>query len=208
MNLEIIDLGVNNIRSLMESVTRNSSEVKITVIEKALESNCPNVVFLPGIGNFGAAMKRMQEAGFKNLIQDLSNSEVKVVGICLALQLFGLASEESPNVEGLGIIPGTSSKLPVSTEEKIPNVGWSEVSLKNLSAPFQSLNTQRDYYFVHSYSFLPDDQETILGTSKFGNYEFVSAVHRDNLLAFQFHPEKSGNPGNALMKEILEWANE
>jgi imidazole glycerol phosphate synthase glutamine amidotransferase subunit len=208
MNIEIIDLGVNNIRSLMESVTRNSGEVKITVIEKALESNCPNVVFLPGIGNFGAAMKRMQEAGFKNLIQDLSNSEVKVVGICLALQLFGLASEESPNVEGLGIIPGTSSKLPISNEEKIPNVGWSEVSLKNLSAPFQSLNTQRDYYFVHSYSFLPDDQETILGTSKFGNYEFVSAVHRDNLLAFQFHPEKSGNPGNALMKEILEWANE
>lgn len=192
----------------MESVKRNSSEVKITVIEKALESNSPNVVFLPGIGNFGAAMKRMQEAGFKNLIQDLSNSEVKVVGICLALQLFGLASEESPNVEGLGIIPGTSSKLPVSNEEKIPNVGWSEVSLKNLSAPFQSLSTQRDYYFVHSYSFLPDDQETILGTSKFGNYEFVSAVHRDNLLAFQFHPEKSGNPGNALMKEILEWANE
>jgi glutamine amidotransferase len=208
MNIEIIDLGVNNIRSLMESVARNSSEVKLTVIETALESNSPDLVFLPGIGNFGAAMKQMQDAGFKNLIQDLSNSDVKVVGICLALQLFGSGSEESPNVEGLGIIPGTSSKLPLSDKEKIPNVGWSEVSLKSPSTPFQSLGTQRDFYFVHSYSFLPDNPVTVLATSKFGNYEFVSAVFRDNLLAFQFHPEKSGNPGNSLIKEILEWADE
>ncbi len=208
MKIEIIDLGVNNIRSLMESLARNSNDVKITVIETALESDSPDIVFLPGIGNFGAAMKRIQEAGFKNLIQDLSNSDVKVVGICLALQLFGFGSEESPNVEGLGIIPGKSSKLPVFGKEKIPNVGWSEVNLKNPSAPFQSLSTQRDFYFVHSYCFHPENPETILGTSKFGNYEFVSAILRNNLLAFQFHPEKSGNPGNALMKDILEWADE
>jgi glutamine amidotransferase len=124
------------------------------------------------------------------------------------MHLLGSISEESENVFGLNLIPGVTKRLPEQKNERIPNMGWLGTQKLKVNSGFKSLEANKDFYFVHSYEFVPDDVNNILSTSLFGRYEFVSGVLTDRICAFQFHPEKSAKIGKSLVMEIVGWARD
>lgn len=206
MIISIIDLGINNLASIFRffnSGLKNGESAQVFDPEdKGLK---PDLVVLPGIGNFKFGMQSLCDQNLVERLSDWKSNGVKILGICLGMQLLGSASEESPGSKGLDFIPGKNLKLPRMTSERIPNVGWSNTQIKNPSKGFPSLNSQGDYYFVHSFHFVPDNSEDTLASTSYGKTNFVSAVKRENILGFQFHPEKSGGKGKILKGEILEW---
>ena len=121
------------------------------------------------------------------------------------MQLLGTNSEESRGIEGLDLIRSRIERLPGDQSERIPHTGWAETNIVNAPQPFSALATQGDFYFVHSYHLIPEDEKDVLTRTPFGNYNFVSSFLSKNILGFQFHPEKSGN-GKKLVSEIIEWA--
>lgn len=208
MKIEILDLGINNIDSVIR-VFQNcaGSNDLISVVDSKYSSNeDAHLLVLPGLGNFSAGMDAINSRGFNSLISSQIARGGKIVGICLGMQLLGSSSEESANVSGLNIIPGLTRKLKEQEGERIPNVGWLETKRRRGISNFDSLTRNQDFYFVHSYEFIPKDPSRILCTSLFGKHEFVSGLISDNVCAFQFHPEKSARAGKALINEIVDWS--
>jgi glutamine amidotransferase len=162
-------------------------------------------VILPGVGHFEEGMKLLQKSGFKQaLLEQISERNIQVMGICLGMQLLCRSSEESA-VPGLGLIDADVKKFrfPEDDKMKIPHMGWNVV-LSNKSNPLlpQGQEEQR-FYFVHSYKVVPDDPLIIIGTANYGG-EFCAAFQQKNLLGVQFHPEKSHRFGMELMRRFIE----
>ena len=151
-------------------------------------------------------MAALQERNLVGKIGAWKNDGTKVVGICLGMQLLATESDESPGVEGLNLIKSRVKKLRADGTERIPHIGWAEVLKKNEVENFPSLATPGDFYFVHSYHLLPENKNDILTETQFGQKSFVSSVISTGILGFQFHPEKSGAKGKALITEIIQWA--
>ena len=207
MIITIIDLGINNLTSVLKSFSsmiKPTDTLFITSGEGRVER--PDLIVLPGLGKFSAGMIELENRGLIPVIQKWVNHGSKLVGICLGMQLLGNSSEESPGIKGLGLISGSSMKMTRELGEKVPNVGWREISGVHAQEIFKSLDSNLDFYFVHSYHFIPLNPEHTLAISDFGNSSFVSAIKKDNVCGFQFHPEKSGNSGQTLVSEILNWA--
>lgn len=206
MIIRIIDLGINNLSSIFRFFnTGLKNGESAQVFNPNVKEPLPNLVVLPGMGNFGYGMQSLQD---QNLIERLTEwkvNGVKILGVCLGMQLLGSISEESPERGGLGFISGKSLKLPQLESEKVPNIGWSNTKLRSATKSFSSLGSHGDYYFVHSYHFVPDNPADILAKSEFGDKDFVSAIKCENVVGFQFHPEKSGAKGKILKEEIFEW---
>jgi glutamine amidotransferase len=207
MIITIIDLGINNLTSVLKSFGSSMDKSdKLNIASQAEDSQRPDLIILPGLGKFAAGMHELTIRGLHLAIHNWVKQGSKLAGICLGMQLLGDSSEESPGIEGLKLISGTSSKLKSEVNEKVPNIGWREVSGINPEIFFKSLNSNPDFYFVHSYHFKPLDSLETLATSTFGKSSFVSAIKKDNVCGFQFHPEKSGNNGKVLINETLDWA--
>ena len=132
--------------------------------------------------------------------------KVKILGICLGMQLLSEYSEEG-NIDGLGWIKGRTVKFNIDEKlrlkYKIPHMGWNTISLKKSSILFNNPEPEEMYYFVHSYHLQCEDKESILGTTNYG-CEFVSCVGRDNIYGTQFHPEKSHDSGNKLLTNFIK----
>lgn len=205
MKIEVLDLGLNNIKSVvavfLEQLLISDN---LSVICNSSESANPDLLVLPGLGSFGAAMEEIRNRRFDELILSSTKRKVRLVGICLGMQLIGNNSEESPGVVGLGLIEGSSKKLVRQDKERIPNIGWAATnpSVKN---SFSSLSGDRDFYFVHSYTFEPIDPENILCTTRYGETQFVSGVISEEVIGFQFHPEKSARAGAELISDVISW---
>lgn len=206
MIISIIDLGINNLGSIFRFFNTGLKPGESTQVFNPKDKELlPSLVVIPGMGNFGYGMQSLHD---QNLIERLTEWKVrgvKILGVCLGMQLLGSISQESPERAGLGFIKGKSLKLPDIPSEKVPNVGWCSTKLRVKTKSFSSLESKGDYYFVHSYHFVPDNPADILAISEFGNKDFASAVKSDNVLGFQFHPEKSGAKGKILRQEIVEW---
>lgn len=209
MLITVIDLGINNLTSVSKSfrVSMKSSD-ELNVITNEGKFDKPDLIVLPGLGKFSAGMQELTNRNLIPVIQKWVDGGSKLVGICLGMQLLGDFSDESPGIKGLGLISGTSLKLEMKLNEKVPNVGWREVSGVKSEEMLQSLDRNLDFYFVHSYHFKPLNQDDALAISKFGNSSFVSAIKNDNICGFQFHPEKSGDNGVLLVNEILNWGRD
>jgi len=204
--VSIIDLGINNLASIFryfDSGLKGGEAVQ--VFDPKDNGLKPDLVVLPGMGNFKFGMQSLLEQNLVERLSDWKSNGVKILGVCLGMQLLGSVSEESPDTKGLDFIPGKNMKLPQIASEKIPNVGWSNTQMKNMSEDFSSLNSRGDYYFVHSFHFVPDNSDDTLASTRYGETDFISAIKRENILGFQFHPEKSGGKGKILKEEILEW---
>jgi len=207
MKVTVIDLGINNLSSVIKSIKGFTTTTDtLSIASQANEVECPDLIVLPGLGKFSSGMFELSNRGLIPIIQELVAQGSKLVGICLGMQLLGNSSEESEGISGLGLIPGVSSKFKSEANERIPNIGWREVSGVKTEKVFRSLNQDLDFYFVHSYHFTPIDSGDSLAISGYGNSNFVSAVKRNNICGFQFHPEKSGRSGELLVKEVLDWA--
>ena len=193
----------------MERAFSNSSNVKKVNIVNRTNSGSINeqahIVVLPGLGNFGAAARILSDSDLPSYINRQISFGSTLVGICLGMQLLGNASDESEGARGLGLIAGNSRLLPISVDERIPHVGWAGVRQNN-ERIYKSLESQRDFYFTHSYVFNASNPQDVLTTTPYGNEFFTSSIKKDKILGFQFHPEKSGNAGKELIAEIVKLA--
>jgi glutamine amidotransferase len=206
LKVEILDLGINNVKSL-SSALKEASSLELKIIKNGQESANPDLLILPGVGSFGTAMTALYKRDFSKLINSHYEKGGLLFGVCLGMQLLGSVSEESNNVQGLGLIPGKVKRL-VSTEDtRVPNVGWSDVRTNEFTPErFQEFNS-KDFYFVHSYYFSPKEPTDTLFTANHGKIEFAAGIQRDNVLGVQFHPEKSSKNGIEFLKLVLGWVS-
>jgi glutamine amidotransferase len=207
MTIQIIDLGINNVRSLVSAFTR-ITDTEISVHSSPKNCKKSQLTVLPGIGNFGRATSILEELGFAEYLSDIVKTGEHLVGICLGMQLLGESSAESPGARGLGFIDGESHLLPQQDSESLPNVGWHGLEACKLEEHFPSLREDKDFYFVHSYYFGAKKAENTLTSSHYGNFSFTSSIIKDNILGLQFHPEKSSKIGAKLLSEIVVWSHE
>lgn len=160
-------------------------------------------VILPGVGSFGDAMASMAERGLVDTVRDAALSGKPFLGICLGLQLLFAESDESPAVQGLGVLDGKISLIPKNDGLKVPHMGWNSVEIKQNSSIFKGIPNGSYFYFVHSFYLNGANADEVAGTTQYGT-EIQCAVEKGNLCATQFHPEKSGEVGLMLLKNFLE----
>lgn len=205
IEIEVLDLGINNLASLRRGLS-DAGAHEHRVITSSNESRGADLMVLPGVGAFGAAIDELQRRGLDETVARHVASGGYLFGVCLGMQLLHSGSEESPGVPGLDLIHGQVKRLTPNAGARVPHFGWTETrSATDREIPV--LERGLDFYFVHSYAAVPDDPADVLAESTFGEESFVSAVLRDNVLGVQFHPEKSSRPGAQLLAETLEWAN-
>jgi len=208
MKVGVIDLGINNLSSVKRAFSAPLNQADtLTVITKGGGIARPDLIILPGLGNFGAGMSSLAKNNLIGTLRDWNEAGSKIIGICLGMQLLGKTSEESPGIQGLSLIPAVVEKL-VSDTERIPHVGWAASKSKVPQSGFKSFSSNGDFYFVHSFHLRPENEEHILCQTVFGENEFVSGVISGGIIGLQFHPEKSGGKGKALISELIEWARD
>ena len=196
----LIDYGMGNIHSVTKSLESLGEE--ILLIKNFNESKTCKAIILPGVGSFDPAMKNLINT---DLITDLKNwisSGKSFLGICLGLQLLFESSDEG-EVQGLGILKGKIQKIPNIVNQSIPHMGWCQLlpTKKNTLFGLEELNNW--VYFVHSYHAIPDDLNIIAAQVDYGPEKLTAMIENDNLLACQFHPEKSGKTGEKLLRRWL-----
>jgi glutamine amidotransferase len=155
-------------------------------------------IVLPGVGAFGTAMQSLHSADLVDPLLDRISDGVPFLGVCLALQLLFDWSEELGLHAGLGAVSGKVVKFDEAPNLKIPHMGWSALSFPRPTKLFHGIEPGAMVYFVHSYHVLPDDPDVVAATSTHGT-EFVAAIERDNVMAVQFHPEKSSAVGMKIL---------
>ncbi len=202
MKIVIIDYGMGNLGSVKRSFEECGADVEIS--DKPTSLDEATGIVLPGVGAFGDGMKNLSDGGWVAAIKKaVLTDNVPLLGVCLGMQLLADKSAEGGEFQGLGLISGEVKCL-VSTQptERIPHVGWNEIYSKANDILFSQINDGTDFYFVHSYHFVPKDKKSVLATTPYCG-EFVSAVKRDLIYGVQFHPEKSSKPGFALIRNFL-----
>ena len=198
----IANLEMGNLRSVSNAVDTFGLEHRIVNHPEDLDSLTH--LILPGVGSFHTAMRRLEEAGLRQPIRDFVSSARPVLGICLGMQLLGSRGEEGEDTEGLGVIPGEVRKFDLSLVDAIPHVGWNSVELQSRHPVFEKVRTGVDFYFVHSYHFRPESDDSVVGTTDCGE-RFVSAIANGNVVGLQFHPEKSQANGLRLLDNFCGW---
>lgn len=206
LRVSILDLGINNINSVRRAFQQNAKNAEIRVESEDSGLGNTQLIVLPGLGSFSAGMAQLRHRKLDRYLVRAANSNIAIIGICLGMQLLGEESEESPGVEGLGLVKGKNRILPISSDERIPNTGWMGGVPENEGTLFPSLGKAKDFYFVHSYHFVLDNPKQSIFKSKYGEVEITTGIKHKSAMGFQFHPEKSSNIGNELIREIIEWS--
>ena len=201
----IVDLGLSNIRSVQNMLTRIGAQAEISSDREKIDS--AQRLILPGVGAFDAAMGRMHSLGLQEVLTKRALiDQVPTLGLCLGLQLMTKGSEEG-KLPGLGWLDASTKKFnfdPGDSEHRVPHMGWNTALPRNFDSPFASLTAESRFYFVHSYYVECANPEDILFETIYGR-KFTSAVLRANIMGTQFHPEKSHRFGMALLEAFLRW---
>lgn len=200
--IAIIDYGAGNIQSVYKALKFIGADCKVTS-DKDEILNADGAI-LPGVGSFGDAMDTMTKRGIKDTIIEYTKSGKPFLGICLGLQLLFPESEETPGVKGLDIFKGTITKIPNQNRTlKIPHMGWNNISIKQKNGIFKGIEGEPYVYFVHSFYLKAQDEDIVAATTQYG-VEIDAAVQKGNIIATQFHPEKSGEVGLKMLKNFVE----
>ena len=191
---------MGNIHSVTKSLESLGEE--IILINDFNESKACKAIILPGVGSFDPAMINLINTDLINDLKNWINSGKSFLGICLGLQLLFESSDEG-NVQGLGILKGKIQKIPNVVNQRIPHMGWCQLlpTKPNTLLELEELNNW--VYFVHSYHAIPDDFNIIAAQVNYGPEKLTAIIEKDNLLAWQFHPEKSGKTGEKLLRRWL-----
>jgi glutamine amidotransferase len=199
--IAIIDYGAGNIRSVNNAVRRLGYSVEITSQAETIKK--AEAVIFPGVGAAGDTMANLEKLGLKPVIRKLVESGRPLLGICIGLQVLYNGTEEGGWYDCLNIIAGRVKKLPAGL--KVPHMGWNQVKQKKSHALFKGIPDDSNFYFVHSYYGQPEDKAVILAETEYG-ITFCSAIARDNLVAVQFHPERSGDLGLQVYQNFFDFA--
>ena len=199
--IAIIDYDAGNIRSVEKAMAKLGQEVWITRDRERIMN--ADKVILPGVGSFGDAMAHLREYNLVEVIKDVVAEKKPFLGICLGLQLLYESSEETPGVEGLGILKGKILRIPEQEGLKIPHMGWNSLHLQNDGRLFRGIKQNPYVYFVHSYYLKAEEEETVKATTEY-SVNIHASVEKDNVFACQFHPEKSGDLGLQILKNFAE----
>ncbi len=204
----LIDYGMGNMHSIGKALEHVGGVVRI--VKQPEELAGTERIVLPGVGAFRDCIARLQETGMDEGLKEEAAKGTPLLGICLGMQALMSVSFEFGQYEGLGLIPGSVKPFPEEFPArglKIPHMGWNDVvfaSDKALHPVLTPLKGQQVYY-VHSYVCIPDEPEHILAACSYGDYPFAACVGRDNIVAAQFHPEKSQKAGLAMLEAFIKW---
>lgn len=202
--IAIVDYGMGNLRSVQKGFEKIGSEAVITgdplVVLRAAK------VVLPGVGAFRDCMRNLEQGGFVEPILKVIAEGRPFLGICVGMQLLFTDSVEFGLYGGLNVIPGHVLRFPdgmttAGEQLKVPQMGWNQLSFKRRPPLFEGIDDGSNVYFVHSYYAQPDDGGVIAATTDYG-FEFCAAVWKDNIVATQFHPEKSQDVGLRILKNF------
>ena len=197
----IIDYGAGNLRSVVNAVTRLGYQSKIT--SKADDVAAAEALILPGVGAAGDTMTNLDRLKLTGPVIRYISDGKPFLGICIGLQVLFTGTEEGGWQDCLNVIPGRVKRLPDG--QKIPHIGWNQVKQVTRHPVFEGIPDETNFYFVHSYYAEPDEESLVAGRTDYG-ITFCSAIARDNLVAVQFHPERSGEHGLHIYDNFLKLA--
>jgi glutamine amidotransferase len=193
----VLDYGVGNLHSAAKALDRAGAEVR--VVPTVAEAGGAAGLVVPGVGAYGACLNGLASAGGAAAVARWLEGGRPLLGICVGMQLLFEASEEGPVGDGVGVVPGKIRRL--TGPVKIPHIGWDEVTVRPGSRLFAGLGDGTRFYFVHSYAPEPDG-DAVAAVCDYGG-RFAAAVEHGNLFGTQFHPEKSGRSGLALLANFV-----
>ncbi len=200
--VSILDYGVGNFGSVVRMVEKSGHKaVRINLPEQILEAS---KIIIPGVGSFDQGMNYLIQRNFVEALKHVANDEkIKILGICLGMQLMCSSSEEG-TLPGLGLINAKVTLVnSMNGSLKVPHMGWNTLKVLKKNPLIPMTDNHERFYFVHSYKVQCDDKSDILGVTKYGE-EFTAAFQRNNLFGVQFHPEKSHKFGLNLISNFME----
>ena len=207
--ISIIDYDAGNIKSVEKAIGFLGKEAVITRDRDMIMSS--NGVILPGVGNFGDAMEKLKNYNLVQPICDYVETGKPFLGICLGLQLMFKESEESPGVTGLGLLDGRIVRIPgtdaAGNTYKVPHIGWNSLEVNPDSKLLRGVKDNSYVYFVHSFYLKADNPEDVAARTVY-NVSIDAAVEKGNVMACQFHPEKSSDVGLGILKNFIQMTEE
>ncbi|WP_068779158.1 imidazole glycerol phosphate synthase subunit HisH [Paenibacillus sp. GM2] len=200
MKLAIVDYGMGNLHSVAKAIERLGYEAVVS--GEAAVLLAADGILLPGVGAFGDAMEQLTASGLDGTLRQAADSGKPLLGICLGMQLLFSASEEHGLHDGLGLLPGHAVRFSPECGLKVPHMGWNRLQFKQPEHPLLAGLDEGHVYFVHSYHVLPEREQDLLAVTDYGQ-PVTAIVGRGNVFGMQFHPEKSGELGMALLRNFL-----
>lgn len=207
MKINIVSVGIGNISSVRNMLKKVGYNAELSERPPG-DTDDVDWVILPGVGSFDHGVKRLKETGWFSWLKEKgTESSTRIIGICLGMQLLCDGSEEG-TASGLGLIPGYFKKFSFNDEAnknlKIPHMGWNVLSFNESKTPcLNNMPDESRFYFVHSYHYTHRSDEFIIGTAEYGS-TFGAAIKKNNVIGFQFHPEKSHKFGKLLFNGVIE----
>lgn len=204
--IAVIDYGAGNLTSVKLAFDRLGINVNVTNDRSAV-LDADRVVF-PGVGAIGSAMRRLAGLGLVETLRDVVARGAPFLGICLGAQIIFEHSEEDGGVAGLGVLPGAVRSFRRGASRagaKIPQIGWNNLCFSRAHPLFDGIEDGSEFYFVHGYYPEPSDRQHVIAETEYAGERFASAAGRDNLVATQFHPERSGRIGLQLLDNFCRW---
>ena len=199
--IAIIDYDAGNLKSVEKALVSLGEDCIVTRDAETILG--ADKVILPGVGAFGDAMEKLQRFGLVEVIQKVAAAGTPFLGICLGLQLLFRSSDESPGVEGIGLLDGEIVAIPPKEGYKIPHMGWNSIEIKEGARLFRGIENQSYVYFVHSYYLKADHPEDVAATTDY-IVPIHASVEHGNVFACQFHPEKSGDVGLQILRNFCD----
>ncbi len=202
MNVALIDYGAGNLRSVANAL--HALDIQPVIAASPEDLAGATHLVLPGVGSFGDCMAQLENRRLLTAIRDWVAAGKPYFGICLGYQILFDSSEETPGVAGLGIVPGIVRRFTQTPGLKIPHMGWNSALPRNPdSGNWAGLGAEPYFYFVHSYFPVPENPAVIAAETSYGADTFAAAIELPNVLACQFHPEKSQDAGIRLIRNFL-----
>ena len=206
MKAVLVDYGAGNLRSVANAL--RAVGISPSVASASGELADATHLVLPGVGSFGECMQQLDQRKLLEPVREWILAGRPYFGICLGYQILFEGSEETPGIEGLGLLSGQVCRFSEGPGLKIPHMGWNSVLPTQPSGPtWSGLGPAPYFYYVHSYFPVPDDLSIVAARTQYGTDLFAAAVERPNLLGCQFHPEKSQNAGLQLIRNFFGLAS-
>jgi imidazole glycerol-phosphate synthase subunit HisH len=204
MKIAIVNYGMGNLGSVRRAFEDIGAEVYIANHPAAIYD--ANKIVLPGVGAFTEGMECLTNAGWASALHEVVIQQGKpLLGICLGMQMLATMGQEGGETNGLDFIPGKVQRLDtIGCKLRIPHVGWNDVRYCKQDVLFNRIPDLSDFYFVHSYAFVPENQEHLIATASY-DCDLAAAIRNGNVFGCQFHPEKSSKAGRQLLKNFMDY---